>query len=141
MELRFTVSGKDGKLEKMLNEVPSQVRAEFAKDALRYYLRAIRDNQVESDYIDSSQLCKYQPNISQKIATMDDLRVLVGSVNQMQMINPGMIIPNQIQYINPYQNQDNIDEDIDKYDDKEDEDDNNDEIFVNDFDDYDDIDD
>lgn len=72
-EIRFTVSSKDGKLEKMLAKVNAGARTEFVKEALKYYLIQIRDEEVESMYLDASDLAEFKSDIKSKSSTLDDV--------------------------------------------------------------------
>lgn len=72
-EIRFNVNQKDGKLEKMINKIPSAIRTEVTKEALRYFLNAVRDNRVESSYIDSTLLEEFKTEIKNNLFTLDDM--------------------------------------------------------------------
>lgn len=72
-EIRFNINQKDGKLEKMINKIPSIIRTEVTKEALRYFLNAVRDNKIESNYIDSSVLQEFKTDIKDNLLTLDDM--------------------------------------------------------------------
>ena len=72
-EIRFSINQKDGKLEKMINKIPSTIRTEVTKEALRYFLNAVRDNKIESNYIDSSVLQEFKTDIKDNLLTLDDM--------------------------------------------------------------------
>lgn len=78
-EVRFNVSAKDGKLEGMLKCVPSGVRTEVIKEAIRYFLCAVRDNKVESDYIDASILSEFKTEVKERNFSLDDVFRLMES--------------------------------------------------------------
>lgn len=78
INIRFTITQKDGKLEKMMNKVPSSIRTEVVKEALRFYLRAVRDREIESDFLDAELLSSFQSNISKKI-DIEDMKQLLGA--------------------------------------------------------------
>lgn len=72
-EIRFNVNQKDGKLEKMINKIPSAIRTEVTKEALRYFLNAVRDNKIESNYIDSILLEEFKTEVKDNLFTLDDM--------------------------------------------------------------------
>ncbi len=76
-EIRFNVSQKDGKLEGMLNCIPSGIRTEVVKEALRYFLYSVRDNKVESDYIDASVLSEFKTNVKETSFSLEDVFRLI----------------------------------------------------------------
>ena len=78
-EIRFNVNQKDGKLEKMINKIPSQIRTEVTKEALRYFLNAVRDNKVESNYIDSVLLEEFKTEVKDNLLTLDDMFKILDS--------------------------------------------------------------
>lgn len=78
MDIRFAITPKDGKLEKMMNRVPSTIRNEVIKEALRFYLRAVRDREIESDFLEAELLSDFQSNISKKI-DIEDMKELLGA--------------------------------------------------------------
>lgn len=78
MDIRFSITQKDGKLEKMMNKVPSTIKTEVIKEALRFYLRAVRDREIESDFLDAELLADFQSNISKKI-DIEDMKQLLGA--------------------------------------------------------------
>lgn len=85
-EIRFSVSSKDGKLEGMLNAIPSGIRTEVVKEALRYFLSHVRDNKVESNYIDSDLLDSFRTNVKENLFSMEDmLRIIDSRVVQSAM--------------------------------------------------------
>lgn len=85
-EIRFSVSSKDGKLEGMLNAIPSGIRTEVVKEALRYFLSHVRDNKVESNYIDSDLLDSFRTNVKENLFSMEDmLRIIDSRVAQPAM--------------------------------------------------------
>lgn len=78
-EIRFNVNQKDGKLEKMINKIPSNIRTEVTKEALRYFLNAVRDNKTESNYIDSSILEEFKTEVRDNLLTLDDMFKILDS--------------------------------------------------------------
>lgn len=78
MDIRFSITQKDGKLEKMMNKIPSTIKTEVIKEALRFYLRAVRDREIESDFLDAELLADFQSNISKKI-DIEDMKQLLGA--------------------------------------------------------------
>ena len=78
MDIRFAITARDGKLEKMMNRVPSTIRNEVIKEALRFYLRAVRDREIESDFLEADLLSDFQSNISKKI-DIEDIKELLGA--------------------------------------------------------------
>lgn len=78
INIRFAITARDGKLEKMMSRVPSAIRNEVVKEALRFYLRAVRDREIESDFIDAELLTDFQSNISKKI-DLEDMKELLGA--------------------------------------------------------------
>lgn len=78
MDIRFAITARDGKLEKMMNRVPANIRNEVIKEALRFYLRAVRDREIESDFLEAELLSDFQSNISKKI-DIEDMKELLGA--------------------------------------------------------------
>lgn len=76
-EIRFNVSAKDGKLEGMLNCIPSGIRTEVVKEALRYFLCSVRDNKIESDYIDASLLHEFKTDVKETSFSLEDVFRLI----------------------------------------------------------------
>lgn len=92
-EIRFSLSAKDGKLERMMNTVSAGVRTEVVKEALRYYLSHVRDEKVESMYIDSSDLSKFKSNAKAEMFSLDDMiRIL-----ECRTAHSAMLMPQGIQ--------------------------------------------
>lgn len=85
-EIRFSVSSKDGKLEGMLNAIPSGIRTEVVKEALRYFLSHVRDNKVESNYIDSDLLDSFRTNVKENLFSMEDMLRIIDS----RVVQPAM---------------------------------------------------
>lgn len=92
-EIRFSLSAKDGKLEKMFDCVPGGCRVEVVKEALRYFLSHVRDNKVESMYIDSTDLEEFKSDIKPNLFTLEDMMKLLDS----QSIISQPVMPQQIQ--------------------------------------------
>lgn len=78
-EVRFNVTQKDGKLERMIQCIPSNVRTEVVKEAIRYFLNHVRDNKVESDYINSDILSDFKTNVQEPHFTINDVFKLMES--------------------------------------------------------------
>lgn len=78
-EIRFNINQKDGKLEKMINKIPSAIRTEVTKEALRYFLNAVRDNKIESNYIDSILLEEFKTEVKDNLFTLDDMFKILDS--------------------------------------------------------------
>lgn len=78
-EIRFSLSAKDGKLEKMLDCVPGGCRVEVVKEALRYFLSHVRDNKVESMYINSTDLAEFKNDIKPSLFTLEDMMKILDS--------------------------------------------------------------
>ena len=77
IEIRFTVSANDGNLKKMLDKVPNGCYTDFTKTALRYYLKAVRDEEVECDFLKSDDLNEFRVNLKQQEPRLEDiLRVI-----------------------------------------------------------------
>lgn len=92
-EIRFSLSAKDGKLEQMMNAVNSGIRTEVVKEALRYYLSHVRDEKVESMYIDSTDLAEFKSNAKPNMFTMDDMMKII----ECRAVQPAMVMPQAIQ--------------------------------------------
>lgn len=92
-EIRFSLSAKDGKLEQMVNSINSGVRTEVVKEALRYFLSHVRDEKVESMYIDSSDLSSFKSNTNPNMFTMDDVMKII----ECRAVQPSVMMPQQIQ--------------------------------------------
>lgn len=90
-EIRFTLNAKDGKLEQMMKSVNSGIRTEVVKEALRYFLSHVRDNKVESMYIDSTDLSRFKTNVNPNIFTIDDMMKLMEVRPMMQPTT--MVVP------------------------------------------------
>lgn len=114
-EIRFSVSSKDGKLEGMLNAIPSNIKTEVAKEALRYFLTHVRDKKVESNYIDAELLSQFRVDVEKNSFSVEDV---------MKILTSQQTFSNQPQYIVEHpavaQNStpvlDDIQEDEDEYD-------------------------
>lgn len=91
-EVRFSVTGKDGKLEGMLNAIPSNVRTEVAKEALRYFLMQVRDRKVESNYINAELLDDFRVDIEKNSFSVEDMMKILSS--QQTFLNQS-----KVQYI------------------------------------------
>ena len=72
-EVRFTVTNKDGKLSPMMAKVNAGVRTEFVKEALKHYFIQIRDGEVESMYLDASDLAEFKSDVKSKTSTLDEV--------------------------------------------------------------------
>lgn len=95
-EIRFNVSNKDGKLEGMLNAIPSGIRTEVVKEALRYFLNDVRDSKVESNYIDSSLLSNFKTDVKQSLFSIEDVfKILDSRQATVQSVAPSPIIVTQ----------------------------------------------
>ena len=98
-EVRFSVSQKDGKLEAMLNCIPSNVRTEVVKEAIRYFLNHVRDNKVESDYINSDVLSGFKTNVQEPHFTINDVFKLMEARAVAQPVFQPTVVQHQpIQY-------------------------------------------
>ncbi len=107
-EIRFSVSQKDGKLERMLQCIPSNVRTEVVKEAIRYFLNHVRDNKVESDYIDSDVLSQFKTDVQEPQFTISDVFKLMESRAVAQPVFQTPVVQHQpVQ-----QEQDNIKETV-----------------------------
>lgn len=82
-EIRFNISAKDGKLEGMMNSIPSGIRTEVVKEALRYFLCNVRDKKVESDYINADLLQEFKTDVQQDVFSLQDMFKLL-ELRQMQ---------------------------------------------------------
>lgn len=76
-EIRFSLSNKDGKLEQMVKSINSGVRTEVVKEALRYFLSHVRDEKVESMYIDSTDLSDFKNNVKPNLFSMEDMMYMM----------------------------------------------------------------
>lgn len=92
-EIRFSLSNKDGKLEQMMKSVNAGVRTEVVKEALRYYLSHVRDEKVESMYIDSTDLAEFKSSAKPNMFTMDDMMKII----ECRVVQPAMMMPQAIQ--------------------------------------------
>ena len=92
-EIRFSLSNKDGKLEQMMKSVNAGVRTEVVKEALRYYLSHVRDEKVESMYIDSTDLADFKSNAKPNMFTMDDVMKII----ECRAVQPSVMMPQAIQ--------------------------------------------
>lgn len=118
-EIRFSVSSKDGKLEGMLNVIPSGIRTEVVKEALRYFLSHVRDNKVESNYIDSDLLDSFRTNVKENLFSMEDmLRIIDSRVVQPAMTQYQSQLQPTVEQIQPLSNVSEIikKEDEDEFD-------------------------
>lgn len=91
-EIRFSLSNKDGKLEQMVKSINSGVRTEVVKEALRYFLSHVRDEKVESMYIDSSDLSGFKNNVKPNLFSMEDMMCMMQS---RPVQAPMMMFPHQ----------------------------------------------
>lgn len=91
-EIRFSLSNKDGKLEQMVKSINSGVRTEVVKEALRYFLSHVRDEKVESMYIDSSDLSGFKNNVKPSLFSMEDMMCMMQS---RPVQAPMMMFPHQ----------------------------------------------
>lgn len=99
-EIRFSLSAKDGKLEQMVNSINSGVRTEVVKEALRYFLSHVRDEKVESMYIDSSDLSEFRNNVKPNMFSMEDMMYMMQNrpVQASMMMFPQQSIAEYNQY-------------------------------------------
>lgn len=82
LEIRFTVSENDGNLKEMLDKVPNGCYTDFTKAALRYYLKAVRDKEVECDFLKSGALDEFRVDLKQQEPRLEDiLRVIQACSN------------------------------------------------------------
>ncbi|MDY2882997.1 MAG: hypothetical protein SOT71_10130 [Romboutsia timonensis] len=100
-EVRFNITQKDGKLERMMQCIPSSVRTEVVKEAIRYFLNHVRDNKVESDYIDSDVLSQFKTDVQEPQFTISDVFKLMESRAVAQPVFQAPIVQHQ-----PIQHQD-----------------------------------
>lgn len=99
-EIRFTLNAKDGKLENMVKQINPGIRTEVVKEALRYFLAQVRDEKVESMYIDSADLSEFKSNIKANLFTMDDVvKILDSRPTQAPMVIPPTV-QNAVQQVN-----------------------------------------
>lgn len=73
LEIRFTVSDSDGNLKEMLDRVPSGCYTDFTKTALRYYLKAVRDGEVECDFLKPNALDEFKVQLKQQEPRLEDI--------------------------------------------------------------------
>ena len=92
-EIRFSLSARDGKLEQMMHAVNSGVRTEVVKEALRYYLSHVRDEKIESMYIDSTDLAKFKSNAKADVFSLEDMMRIL----ECRTVQPAMMMPQAIQ--------------------------------------------
>lgn len=92
-EIRFSLSNKDGKLEQMMKSVNAGVRTEVVKEALRYYLSHVRDEKVESMYIDSNDLAEFKSGAKPNMFSVDDVMKII----ECRAVQPSVMMPQQIQ--------------------------------------------
>ena len=99
-EIRFSLSAKHGKLEQMVNSINSGVRTEVVKEALRYFLSHVRDEKVESMYIDSSDLSEFRNNVKPNMFSMEDMMYMMQNrpVQAPMMMFPQQSIAEYNQY-------------------------------------------
>ena len=81
-----------------MNCVNAGVRTELVKEALRYFLSHVRDEKVESMYIDSTELSQFRSNLKPNLFTMDDMLRLMDTrptpTPTMMMPQP-IVVPQQ----------------------------------------------
>lgn len=94
-EVRFNITQKDGKLERMMQCIPSSVRTEVVKEAIRYFLNHVRDNKVESDYIDSDVLSQFKTDVQEPQFTISDVFKLMESRAVAQPVFQAPIVQHQ----------------------------------------------
>lgn len=107
-EVRFNITQKDGKLERMIQCIPSSVRTEVVKEAIRYFLNHVRDNKVESDYIDSDVLSQFKTDVQEPQFTISDVFKLMESRAVAQPVFQAPVVQHQ----SVQQEQDNIKETV-----------------------------
>lgn len=76
-----------------MNTVSAGVRTEVVKEALRYYLSHVRDEKVESMYIDSNDLAKFKSNTKVDVFSLDDMMRIL----EYRTVQPAMLMPQAIQ--------------------------------------------
>ncbi|MBQ8997806.1 MAG: hypothetical protein IJ086_03810 [Clostridium sp.] len=91
-EIRFSLSSKDGKLEQMVKKINAGARTEVVKEALRYYLSHVRDEKVESMYIDSVDLSEFKNNVKPNLFSMEDM---IDMMQGRPVQAPMMMLPQQ----------------------------------------------
>lgn len=122
INIRFSITPKDGKLEKMMSKVPANIRTEVVKEALRFYLRAVRDREIESDFIDAELLTDFQSNISKKI-DIEDMKELLGAkAVATATINSTYAAPQSVAPVVSYDYNNISDDTNDDFDDEEEDD-------------------
>lgn len=99
-EIRFSLSNKDGKLEQMVKSINAGVRTEVVKEALRYFLAHVRDEKVESMYIDSTDLSEFRNNVKPNMFSMEDMMYMMQNrpVQAPMMMFPQQSIAEYNQY-------------------------------------------
>lgn len=73
LEIRFTVNDSDGNLKEMLDKVPDGCYTDFTKTALRYYLKAVRDREIECDFLKPNALDEFKVQLKQQEPKLEDI--------------------------------------------------------------------
>ena len=97
IDIRFKLSEGEGKLYSMVNAIDKRFLTEFVKEAMFYYLQAVRDKKIESKCIEAKDLKKFTVDIEEKQNTF--------SLNDMLEIFRSIPQPHaaQMQYYQPVQ--------------------------------------
>lgn len=93
IEIRFSVSENDGNLKEMLDKVPNGCYTDFTKQALRYYLKAVRDKKVECDFLKPNVLDEFRADLKPENPSLDDIvRLLQVSNGRVDMTLPAQTV-------------------------------------------------
>lgn len=97
IDIRFKLSEGEGKLYSMVNAIDKRFLTEFVKEAMFYYLQAVRDKKIESKCIEAKDLKKFTVDTEEKQNTfsLNDMLEIFRSIPQPQAA--------QMQYYQPVQ--------------------------------------
>lgn len=92
IEIRFTVSETDGNLKGMLDKVPNGCYTDFTKNALRYYLKAVRDGEVECDFLKPNALDEFKIDLKAHEPCLNDILKVIQACSNNK-VDVGMVAP------------------------------------------------
>lgn len=93
IEIRFTVSETDGNLKGMLDKVPNGCYTDFTKQALRYYLKAVRDGETECDFLKPHALDDFKTELKPSEPCLEDILKVIQacSNNRVETVAPSVV--------------------------------------------------
>lgn len=88
IDIRFKLSEGEGKLYNMVNSIDKKYVTEFVKEAMFYYLQAIRDRRVESKCVEAKDLKKFATDVQeqQNLFTLNDMLEIFKNIPQPQTV-------------------------------------------------------